>query len=103
MFALMRLIMLLVNMIGEHQSSQYERERRTRLSDWEPETWQEAKEARQDEKRLARAERYEESGQRKKALAIYRELARHSPVSEIVVKAKMGVKRVKQSQGSQGL
>ena len=95
------LIRLLFNLIGEAQRKQIqcEREREARLPDWEPETREEAEEADEDEESLARAETFEKSRQWKKALAIYRELAKYSPVPEIVVKAKMGIKRVKQAQG----
>jgi hypothetical protein len=95
------LIRLLLNLAGEAQRTQiqYGRERGARLPGWTPRTREEAEQADDDEESLDEAETYEKSRQWTKALAIYRELARYSPVPDIVVKAKMGIKRVKRAQG----
>jgi hypothetical protein len=94
------LLRLLFRMTDEAQGEQIrsDRERNARLPNWRPRTRAEAEEADEDEDSLEEAERYEKSGQWKKALAIYRELEKGSPVPEIVVKAKMGVKRVRRAQ-----
>jgi len=96
------LIRMIFRMTEESQAakSQSDRERNARLPNWRPRTRAEAREADEDEESLEKAERYEKSGQWKKALAIYRDLEKGSPVPEIVVKAKMGVKRVKRAQVS---
>ena len=98
MFFLLR---LLLGLLGEAQRReiQYDRERGARLPDWRPRTRAEADEADEDEGALAEAERHEKSRRWQKALAIYRELEDCSPVPGIVVKAKMGIKRVKRAQG----
>jgi hypothetical protein len=100
-FLSIRAITALFNLAGEAQRAQIEsdRERGSRLPGWRPRTREEADEADEDEEALAKAETYEKSRQWTKALAIYRELARCSPVPEIVVEAKMGIKRVKRAQG----
>jgi hypothetical protein len=99
MFFLLR---LLFGLAGEAQRAQIEGDRRrgARLPDWKTRTREEAEEAGEDKEALAEAEGYEKSRHWKKALAIYRELAKCSPVPGIVVKAKMGIKRVKRAQGS---
>lgn len=92
MFYLLR---VLFDLIGEAQREEIERDRErvARLPNWEPRTREEEDEADEDEDSLDEAETYEKSRQWEKALAIYRELARYSPVPEVVVKAKMGIKR----------
>jgi hypothetical protein len=94
------LIRLLLNLAGEAERTQIERSRArgARLPGWRPRTREEADEADEDEDSLDEAETYERSRQWTKALGIYRELARCSPVPDIVVKAKMGIKRVKRAQ-----
>ncbi len=95
------LVRLLGSLFGEaqHKLIQRDRERHARLPDWKPRTREEAEEAHEDEEALEEAETYERARQWKKALAIYRELAKCSPVPALVVKAKMGIKRVKRAQG----
>jgi hypothetical protein len=101
MFMLFLLIRLLFSMFGEVQRTQIQsdRARDARLPGWRPRTREEADQADDDEDALDEAETYERSRQWKKALAIYRELARYSQVPEIVVEAKLGIKRVKRAQG----
>jgi hypothetical protein len=96
------LLRMIFRMTEEAQGAQIQsdRVRNARLPQWRPRTRAEAKEADEDEDSLEEAERYEKSGQWKKALAIYRDLEKGSPVPEIVVKAKMGIKRVKRAQVS---
>jgi hypothetical protein len=96
------LLRLIFRMTEDAQGAQIQRdrERNSRLPNWRPRTRAEAREADEDEDSLEKAEKYEKSGQWKKALAIYRDLEKGSPVPEIVVKAKMGVKRVKRAQVS---
>lgn len=76
-----------------------ERARDARLPNWRPRTQAEADQANEDDDSLAEAEEYEQSREWKKALAIYRELAKYSPVPDIVVKAKISIKRIKRAQG----
>src|SRR5689334_17387786 len=92
---------LLLGLTGEahRRIIESDRQRGSRLPRWTPRTREEAEEAEEDEASLARAEKYEKSRQWQKALAIYRELARCSPVPDIAVKAKLGIKRVKREQG----
>jgi hypothetical protein len=92
---------LFSNLFGEiqHRQIQADRERDARVTTWRPGTHAEAEEAEEDQDSLDEAEDYEKARQWKKALAIYRELAKCSPVPKIVVKAKMGIKRVKRAQG----
>jgi hypothetical protein len=92
---------LLASLLGEAQRTQMQsdRARGARLPGWRPRSREEEDEADDDEDSLDEAEAYEKSRQWKKALAIYRELAKYSPVPEIVVKAKIGIKRVKREQG----
>ena len=92
---------LLCELLGGAQRTQIQRDRArdARLPGWRPRTREEADQADDDEDALDEAERYEKARQWKKALAIYRELARYCPVPEIVVKAKLGIKRVKRAQG----
>ena len=95
------LIRLLLRLLGEahRMEIEHERVRGARLPSWRPRTRAEADEADEDEDSLEEAETYEKSRQWKKALAVYRELARCCPAPDIVVKARMGIKRVKRAQG----
>jgi hypothetical protein len=110
MFFSIRLLIVLFrtlfDVVGDAQKTQIQRdrERDARLPDWRPRTRRQAEEADEDEESLDKAEDYEKSRQWKKALATYRELAKCSPVPDIVVKARMGIKRVKraQAQGAAG-
>jgi hypothetical protein len=100
-FLSFRLISSLFRLAEEAQREQieYERARGARLPGWRPRTEEEADEADEDDEWLEKAEAYEKSRQWTKALKVYRELAKCSPVPDIVVKAKMGIKRVKRAQG----
>jgi hypothetical protein len=91
----------LSNLLGEVQRRelQRERERDARPFDWRPRSREEANQAAADEEALEEAEKYEKSRQWNKALAIYRDLAADCPDPDIVVKAKMRIKRVKRAQG----
>ncbi len=95
------LIRWLSEMLGEARREEIQRERERDASpiNWRPRTRAEAKQAEEDDEWLDKAEAYERARELKKALRIYRDLAKYSPAPDIVIKAKMGIKRVKRAQG----